>query len=230
MPIFIDGAQNLSSLTVPGIYGDIVLPQPLLLGTPTNIEGLVGVASWGPLNALIPVSKPSDAALAIGPPVVRTYDISSYVSASSQVGGSIGYMCVRVTDGTDTAASAAIQSGAAFATGSAAFSGNPTNLDTLTLNGTVVTFVTSGATGTQVNIGNNLAATLQNLITMLQASADAQLVKFTYAIANLTLNLTAATSGTAGNSLTLAKTSTVITLSGATLTGGSAGGSPCVTI
>jgi hypothetical protein len=230
MPVFLDGQQNLATLTVPGVYGDIILPTPLLLGTPTNIEGLVGVGSWGPLNALIPVSKPADAALAIGPPVIRTYDLSSYVSAASQVGGAIGFMCVRVSDGTDTAASVSIQSSAASATGSAAFSANPTANDTLTLNGTVVTFVAAGATGLQVNIGNNLPATLQNLITMLQASADTQLVKFSYAIANFTLNLTAVTAGTAGNSLTVAKSSTAITLSGATLTGGAAAGSPGVII
>ena len=91
MPVFLDGQQNLAALTVPGVYGDIILPQPNLLGTPTNIEGLVGVASWGPLNAQIAVSKPSDAALSIGPPVIRSYDLSSYISASSQIGGAIGY-------------------------------------------------------------------------------------------------------------------------------------------
>jgi hypothetical protein len=230
MPTFLDGQQNLATLTVPGVYGDIILPTPLLLGTPTNIEGLVGVASWGPTHGLIPISKPSDAALSIGPPVIRNCDISSYVSASSQVGGAIGYMGVRVTDGTDTAATLSVQSGAAAATGSAAFSANPAPADTLTLNGTVVTFVASGATALQVNIGANLPATLQNLITVLQASADAQLVKFAYAIANFSLNLTAVTAGTAGNSLTIAKSSSVITLSGATLTGGAAAGSAGISL
>jgi hypothetical protein len=110
MPVFLDGQQNLAALTVPGVYGDIVLPTPMLLGTPTNIEGLVGVGSWGPLNSLIPVSKPSDCALYIGPPMIRPFDIASYVSAASQVGGAIGFMCVRVSDGTDTAATATIQS------------------------------------------------------------------------------------------------------------------------
>src|SRR6266571_8542915 len=119
MPVCLDGQQNLAALSVPGVYGDIILPTPFLLGQPTNIEGLVGVASWGPTNAFIPVSKPTDAAIMIGPPVVRTYDLSSYVSAASQVGGAIGFMCVRVTDGTDVAASLAVQSGAAAATGSA---------------------------------------------------------------------------------------------------------------
>ena len=230
MPVFLDGQQNLAALSVPAVYADIILPTPFLLGQPTNLEGLVGVASWGQLNSIIPMSKPSDAAINIGPPVVRSYDISSYISASSQVGGSIGYLGVRVSDGTDTAASLVVQSGAASATGSAVFSSNPANNDTLTLNGTIVTFVTSGAAGLQVNIGNNLPATLQNLITMLQASADAQLVKFRYAINNFTLALTATTPGTAGNSLTLTKTSTAITLSGATLTGGAAAGAPGISL
>ena len=230
MPVFLDGQQNLAALTVPGVYGDIILPTPLLLGQPTNIEGLVGVGSWGPLNALIPMSKPQDAALNIGPPVIRPYDISSYLSAASQVGGAIGFLGVRVSDGTDTAAFSQIQSGAAFAVGSAAFTTNPSVNDTLTINGSIVTFVASGASALQVNIGNNLALTLQNLITMLQASADSQLVKFAYALQGFVLNLVAVTSGTAGNALTLAKSSTSITLSGATLTGGSAGGAACMTI
>ena len=106
MPVFLDGQQNLAALTVPGVYGDIILPTPFIVGTPTNIEGLVGVASWGPLNALIPISKPADAAVTIGPPVIRTYDISSYVSAATQVGGAIGFSGVRVSDGTDLAATA----------------------------------------------------------------------------------------------------------------------------
>lgn len=230
MPVFLDGQQNLAALTVPGVYGDIILPTPMLLGLPTNIEGLVGVASWGPVNALIPVSKPIDAALYIGPPVVRTYDMSSYISASSQVGGAIGYYCVRVTDGSDAAASLAIQSGAASATGLVQFSANPTAADTITFNGTAITFVASGATALQVNLGANLPATLQNLITVLQASADAQLVKFAYALGSSSLALTAVTAGTGGNSLTLAKSSSVITLSGATLTGGAAAGAPGITI
>jgi hypothetical protein len=224
MPTFLDGQQNLASLTVPGVYGDIILPTPFLAGTPTNIEGLVGVGSWGPLNALIPVSKSSDCAISIGTPQIRSGDIASYVAAATQVGGSIGFLCVRVSDGTDTAASAQIQGGAASATGTATFSANPAVADSLTLNGTVVSFVASGATGTQVNIGNNLPATLVNLINMLQNSADTQLVKFAYSLVGFVLNLTAVTPGVGGNSLTIAKTSTAITLSGATLTGGAASG------
>lgn len=271
--VFLDGQQNLAALTVPGVYGDIILPTGMIAGTPTNIEGLVGVGSWGPVDALIPVSKPADAAVNIGPPVIRNYDMSSYISAGSQVGGAVGYYCVRVTDGSDVAASAtiggvtitgkytgvlgnqinfSIQNGSAVntwmgvvafpgmvpeqfnnvagptpASATATFAAQPAVNDTLTIAGSTVIFVASGATGLQVNIGANLATTLSNLLTMLQASADTGLVKGTYSLAGSVLKITAnqfassgAYAGTAGNALTLTKSSANITISGATLSGG----------
>lgn len=275
MPVFQDGQQNLAALTVPGVYGDIILPTPFIAGTPTNIEGLVGVASWGPLNALIPVSKPTDAAVMIGPPQIRSYDISSYISAASQVGGAIGFYCVRVSDGTDLAATANIQSGAltltgkytgtlgngityslqygslansfmaivAFpgfvpeqfnnvvgptpAIGSYTFIGQPAANDVITIAGSAITFVASGATGLQVNIGSSLSVTLSNLLALLQTSNDTGIAKCTYSLSGSVLTVTAnqmqgtgTNAGTGGNSLTIAKTSTNITVSGATLTGG----------
>jgi len=57
---------------------------------------------------------------------------------------------------------------------------NPANGDTVTVNGTVVTFVTSGATGNQVNLGGTAALTATALRTMLSASSDTNLVKSTY--------------------------------------------------
>ncbi|WP_024516849.1 hypothetical protein [Bradyrhizobium sp. Tv2a-2] len=271
--VFLDGQQNLAALTVPGVYGDIILPTPQLLGTPTNIEGLVGVASWGPLNAVMGVSKPSDMATTFGPPMIRPYDMSSYVSAASQVGGAIGFFCVRVSDGTDLAATAniggvtitgkytgvlgnkinvSIQNGSLAnswmpvvgfpgivpeqfnnitgptpATGSATFSGQPSNNDVLTIGGTSVTFVTANPVGSQVQIGSSLAVTLSNLLAFLLASSDVNLVKFSYALSSNVLAFSAnqfvnsgGSAGASGNSLTLAKVSTAITLSGATLTGG----------
>lgn len=106
--VFLDGSVNLAGLSVPGVYGDIILPTPFIVGTPTNIEGLVGVASWGPVDSLIPASQVADAALAMGPPVNRQYDIMSHIEAATQVGGEIGFLCIRVTDGTDSAASGSI--------------------------------------------------------------------------------------------------------------------------
>lgn len=228
MPVFLDGQQNLAALTVPGVYGDIILPTPFLLGTPTNLEGLVGVGSWGPLNSVIPVSKPTDCALALGPPVIRSYDIASYVAASSQIGGAIGYLTVRVSDGTDTAATAVVQSGATNATGSITLNDNTLGVGTIVVNGTTVTF------GTNVIVGPNLAATTLNLLTYLQSSADVNITKMTYAIGagqNI-IACTSVLSGVAGNAYTLTNgTSTShVTVSGATLTGGAAAGATALTV
>lgn len=229
MPVFLDGQQNLATLTVPGVYGDIILPTPFLVGTPTNIEGLVGVGSWGPLNSIIPGSKPNDVALAIGPPVIRPYDIASYVAASSMVGGSIGYFMVRVSDGTDTAATAAIQSGATNATGSITLNDNVLGVGTIVVNGTTVTF------GTNVLVGPNLAATTSNLLTFLQSSADTNINKMTYALSPTIQGViitTSVISGTAGNAYTLTNGSSGahVTVSGATLTGGAASGATAMTL
>jgi hypothetical protein len=109
MPTFLDGTYNLAALNVPGVYVDVIPPSPNIIGVPTNIEGIVGVGSWGPLNTPIPLSKPADAATKIGTPLIRSHDLATYVWAGTQVGGAIGYYAVRVSDGTDTAASAVIQ-------------------------------------------------------------------------------------------------------------------------
>ena len=61
------------------------------------------------------------------------------------------------------------------------YNGQPSAGDTFTLNGTMVTYVASGATGNQINIGGSLATTLRNTNTFLNASADAQISKCTYA-------------------------------------------------
>lgn len=52
---------------------------------------------------------------------------------------------------------------------------NPSDNDTVTINGTVVTFVRTGATGNRVSIGANAAATASALYAMLNASADKNL-------------------------------------------------------
>jgi hypothetical protein len=110
MPTFLDGQQNLSALQIPGVYVDVVPPQPFLTGVPTNMMGLVGVGSWGPLNSPVAFSGPDSCSVLFGTPQIRKFDIPTYVWAASQVGNAIGFYGVRVSDGTDTAATATIQS------------------------------------------------------------------------------------------------------------------------
>lgn len=107
------------------------------------------------------------------------------------------------------------------AVGKFTFAGQPANNDTITLNGTAVTFVSALTTGNQILIGANLAATLANALAFLNSSTDTQLVKFEYSVTATVLSVKAATAGVGGNSLTTVKSGTNITVSGATLAGAS---------
>jgi hypothetical protein len=110
MPNFRDGTVNIAALQNPGVYIDQILPQPFINGVPTNIMGLVGVGSWGPLNAVQFFSSLDQCAGIYGIPTIRPYDLASYVMVALQEGISIGFAGVRVTDGTDTAASVSLPS------------------------------------------------------------------------------------------------------------------------
>jgi hypothetical protein len=124
-------------------------------------------------------------------------------------------------------------SGAA-ASGSAQFSNIPVDGQTITIQGTAVTFKAASPGAGQVLIGPTLGATLVNLAAVLNASADANLVLMSYAAdpptpggagqgsgAN-TLLVAAKAVGVAGNAYTLATNVPGTTLSGATLSGGTA--------
>ena len=109
---------------------------------------------------------------------------------------------------------------AVAASGSILFSQKPAIGSTITLNGTVVTFVASGATALQVNLGVDLDTTLTALVSMLNASADVQISKLTYSRSNLQLLMVNDTAGVAGNSYTLATNVGGTSLSMTHLTGG----------
>lgn len=115
------------------------------------------------------------------------------------------------------------------ASGTATFTAQPANNATLTLDDVVVTFVTGTPTAGQVKIGASVAETLANLVAFLNASADADLSAATYSagLDGATLNIVHDTLGTGGNAFTLVRSTSPasnLTLSGATLTGGSASG------
>lgn len=98
------GAINTTALIVPDLYVTIVPPQNLLLnGVPTNVLGVVGSASWGPVGQPIICSNSADYAKTFGPVMARKYDMGTQVVIAVQQGAS-NFRCVRVTDGTDVAA------------------------------------------------------------------------------------------------------------------------------
>jgi hypothetical protein len=119
----------------------------------------------------------------------------------------------------------------AAATGSVQFTSIPVDGQTITIQGTVVTFKNAPTAG-QVLIGPTLGATLVNLAAVLNGSADANLVLMSYLAdpptpggagqgsgAN-TLLVAVKAPGVAGNAYTLATNVPGTTLSGATLSGG----------
>jgi hypothetical protein len=129
----------------------------------------------------------------------------------------------EITSGTtgDTSTISFLQ--APHSVGNILFDALPANNSTITLNGTVITFVTGTATGNQVHIEATLEETLEGLLEFLTGSSDPEIDKFTYSITEDTLYLVAVVAGAAGDLLTLAASSSPNshgTVSGATLDGG----------
>ncbi len=104
MPIYQQGSLNTTALVVPDLYVQIVPPQNLVLnGVPTNLIGIVGTASWGPVNQPVIIGTMADFASSFGPVIARKYDMGTNIATAVQQGAS-AFRCVRVTDGTDTSA------------------------------------------------------------------------------------------------------------------------------
>ena len=120
--------------------------------------------------------------------------------------------------------------GGSAATGSITIATNPSDGDTVTVNGVVVTFKTSGATGNQVNIGASAGATATALAAFLNASSLAGLSVATYAANASAVTVTYDVKGTAGNNFTLASGQASVTVSGAKLSGGTASSSKRVDV
>jgi phage tail sheath protein FI len=104
MPIVQQGSINTTALVVPDLYVQIVPPQNLVLnGVPTNVVGVVGTASWGPVGQPVIVATMADYAQSFGPVMPRKYDMGTQVATAVQQGAQ-NFRCIRVTDNTDTAA------------------------------------------------------------------------------------------------------------------------------
>ncbi len=98
------GSINLNSLNVPDLYVQIQPPNNAFVnGIPTNIIGMVGTASWGPVNSPMTVGNINDYVQSFGPVLTNKYDMGTHVAAAVlQYANNI--VCVRVTDGSDTSA------------------------------------------------------------------------------------------------------------------------------
>jgi hypothetical protein len=139
MPIYQAGSQNTAALTVPGVYAFIVPPAPAFLnGVPTNGLGIVGTASWGPVGSPVVVGSPQQYQSMFGAVQNRANDMGTALNIAVQQGANY-FACVRVTDGTDVAATIEIQSTCLSVTSKYTGSNG---------NNTVVTIAAGSQTGT----------------------------------------------------------------------------------
>jgi hypothetical protein len=154
----------------------VVPPSLLLNGVPTNLAAFVGTASYGPVNAPTPISAASDLIANFATPVARMYDLGTQAYVAMQQGAN-NLLCVRVTDGTDTAAAATLRDEAtaigAYLT--AKYTGSYPNSDAGNLKATIsqgatlstyklTLYLNNGIPEVFDNIGGSGAAFWSNLV------------------------------------------------------------------
>jgi phage tail sheath protein FI len=104
------GSYNRAAQVVPDITVGTVEPQNLTpQGVPTDTLGVVGTASFGPVNRPVVVGDLGEFAAYFGKLTTRKHDAGTVVLAGV-LQGSDDFRIVRVTDGTDVAASIALSS------------------------------------------------------------------------------------------------------------------------
>lgn len=168
------------------------------------------LGSTQPTICTISISPVAATGQGTGAVFAATYGLDA---TSSVISGGSGF----------TVGDALVITGGVRPSGSLTIATNPQANDTVSLGGSTVTFVATGATGLEVNIGANAAATATALYTFLTGSADTNLVKCNYAVNGTVVSVISKTTGTTNNSFVLTPTSGGrITASAATLTGGAA--------
>ena len=104
MPVVPEGSLNPNATLAPGVYVIEQLPEPIVRGEPTDIIGVVGTATWGPVNSPTVIGSLSDYTSLFGNPQDANFDMGTQVYAATSLTAN-DLRCVRVTDGSDLAAS-----------------------------------------------------------------------------------------------------------------------------
>ena len=158
-------------------------------------------------------------------PLYTTADLTNWINEGrQQLAGETE--CIRATSVSALSAQQQIYPYSTFnqfgydssATGTITFPVNPSNGNTVTLNGIVWTFVTGTAVGNQIHIEGTVAVTVTSLRNALNLSADPALTVARYTSANNVLTVSYKTVGTGGEAYTLA--ASAATVSASHLTGG----------
>lgn len=140
MPVYQLGQLNTAALQAPDVYVQIVPPRTRYInGIPTDIYGQVGIASWGPVNSPTLAGDPSDAQRLFGIQQIRKYDLASAAAIGFMVGAQ-NQRLVRVTDGTDAAATGSLMDTA----GTPAIGATLTGFYTGTVGNTITAAIVAG--------------------------------------------------------------------------------------
>ena len=181
MPQIVPAGQfNPAALSADDLYISIVNPPSFIRGVATDVFGLVGTASWGPVNTPVHMGSAQDAANAFGPisaaSVSDIHDIATDLAIAfgqSDSQASIEGWGVRVTDGTDTAAASTLTGQASSAATTVTVGGSITAADTLKI-------TASGASVTglplTVQYSTQLGDTLSTAAAALAAAVNANTV------------------------------------------------------
>lgn len=158
----------------PGVYVEIVPAPPQINGVPTNLLGIVGIASWGPVNMPNIIGSAAEMVDTYGPVLNAIHDLGTAVTIAMMQGAN-AIFGVRVTDGTDTKASVELMDTATTpaegALLTALYSGTVGNAITAAITsgvqtGTYVLTITRPGVLTEVfsNISGTGSAFWQNLV------------------------------------------------------------------
>ncbi len=101
-----------NNLSAPGLYINNQPPPSYIPGAATNVAGVVGTASWGPLNSPILIGSPQEATTKLGgigtAALTDNHDLCTDI-ALAMLQGPITIWAVRVSDGTGVTASVALK-------------------------------------------------------------------------------------------------------------------------
>lgn len=134
------GQTNIAALQADDAYINVVAPPNFITGVPTDVVGLIGTASWGPVGIPVHLGSGNDAVQNFGPmtsaSITDTHDLPTdlfvtFAQSSSQA--TLEAWATRISDGTDVAASTAIAVAATATPATATIAGTLTFGDGLQL-------------------------------------------------------------------------------------------------
>src|SRR5579884_1407382 len=180
------GTTNVLALGAPKAVVQIQTPTPPVTGVPVNILGYIGAASWGPVNIPMVVGGNDEQVATFGPVTNRKFDLSSAVAVAVENYVS-SFKNVRVSDGTDTAATGTYSTSETFATETIAGTVKAGDIPTLTFTPTagspiVVSYTVPAGPPTASAVAASLAA-------LLSANTQLQAAGFAFSVAGAVISV-----------------------------------------